>query len=112
MKEKESVNVNWQTLFAVIPIIHLWACYRIEKLRLFLIICVAMIVIEFLIAFAIYDDQGLRNFYGINEEGEPLYEPLDYRITVLEIAIFVPVFIVLIRKWSKEWNEKLSKASS
>lgn len=38
MVKKEPVSVNWQTLFILIPIVDLWASYRVEKLRLYLLI--------------------------------------------------------------------------
>jgi len=38
MTKKEPVSVNWQTLLILIPIVDLLAVYRVEKLRLYLLI--------------------------------------------------------------------------
>ena len=108
MVEKEPVSINWQTLFAIIPIINLWACYRIEKLRLYLIVIIAILVVEFLITQMILDEQDFDCFWGIIEC------EMDERTTFLAIVLFgieSGISIVLVRKWSLEWNSKISKNS-
>ena len=85
MVKQEPVNVNWQTLFCIIPYVWIWAFYRIEKLRLGIIIAIgtaaASISIGMLIPFP----------YGL--------------IGNLIISISVPIYFI--RKWSHEWNKKL-----
>ena len=106
MVKKEPVSVNWQTLFAIIPIINLWACYRIEKLRLYLLVIIAILVVEFLVVALIFPE-NFDAFYGLTESEQPI----DNSIYILEIGVEVAISIVLIRKWSKEWNESISKNS-
>ena len=106
MVKKEPVSVNWQTLFTIIPIINLWACYRIEKLRLYLLVIVALLVIEFLVVALIFPER-FDAFYGLTESEQPI----DNSIFILEIGIEMGISIVLIRKWSKEWNGSISKNS-
>ena len=104
MIEKKPASINWQTLFVIIPIINLWACYRIEKLRLYLIVIIAMIVVEFLVVALIFPE-NFDTFYGLTET-----EPYN-RIIILEIGVEVAISIVLIRKWTKEWNSKIAENS-
>lgn len=108
MVKKEPVSVNWQTLFAIIPIINLWACYRIEKLRLYLIVIIAMLAVEFLITLMIFDEQDFDCFWSLIECEQTPYDRL---VMYLEIVVSSAISIVLIRKWTKEWNSKISKNS-
>jgi len=95
MVEKKPVSVNWQTLFAIIPIIDLWAAYRVEKLGLYIIFIIAMAVVSFIVGFV----EGLM-FLGFSDASSWIM-PL----------IGVVISIYLIRKWSEEWNEKFQKDS-
>jgi len=106
--EKEPVNVNWQTLFAIIPVINLWACYRIEKLSLYLIVIIAILVVEFLITQVILDEQDFGCFWGLIEC--EMNDRITYLISVL-LVIEAGISIALIRKWSKEWNSKTAENS-
>ncbi len=108
MVKKEPVSINWQTLFAIIPIIGLWACYRIEKLRLYLIVIIAMLAVEFYITLMIFDEQDFDCFWGLIECEQTPYEPL---VMYLETVVSFAISIVLIRKWTREWNSKISKNS-
>jgi len=101
MVRKEPVSVNWQTLFIIIPIIDLWATYRIEKLRLYLLISVAVIVTELIIEFSIF---GVDSFLMEQDEMSG-QSSLQLAFILIEIGIS----IILVRKWSREWNEKVSK---
>ena len=105
MVEKIPVNINWQTLFMIIPIINLWAMYRIEKLRLFLLVVIAMAVVEFLGGTLIFGDVWTDYYLGeANTEG---LDGFSSAVILVEIGIS----IVLVRKWSKEWNSKISENS-
>ncbi len=108
MVEKEPVNINWQTLFAIIPVINLWACYRIEKLRLYLIVIIAILVVEFLITQVTLDEQDFECYWGLIEC--EMNNRITYLISVL-LVIEAVISIVLLRKWSQEWNAKLAKNS-
>jgi len=108
MVEKKSVIVNWQILFAIIPVINLWACYRIEKLRLYLLVIIAILVVEFLITQATLDEQDFECYWGLIEC--EMNDRITYLISVL-LVIEAGISIVLIRMWSKEWNSKITKNS-
>ncbi len=109
MVVKESVNVNWQTIFAIIPVIDLWAAYRIEKLRLYLLVNIAMIVVGFLGGGLIFGD-GFYDYYFGEEITDKQVQDYNTFSTVGEL-IAIGISIVLIRKWSKEWNGKIAENS-
>ncbi len=70
------VNIGWQMFFSVLPIVWIWAAYRIEKLRKALLIFIpSSILISLFVPF-----------------------PLSL------ISIVIPVYFMW--KWSKQWNER------
>ena len=84
MVEQKPVNVNFQMLFSVLPLIWIWAFYRIEKLRMgivFLIIVTGLgIAVQMLLPFP----YGLIISYGI--------------------SLGVPIWFI--RKYSIKWNSR------
>ena len=86
--KKEFVNINFQTILAVIPIVDLWATYRIEKFRFW-----CGILAGFLLGFSV--DETLRYPYNV----------------IVIVVIEMPITAYLMRKWSKEWNAKFSSAN-
>ena len=83
--KKSKVNIDWQSVFAIIPFVNLYAAYRIQKLRKFL-----LIFIPFTLAL---------NF------GVAIFIPYPYSWPIAA-AILIPVEIYYMRKWSRQWNEK------
>jgi len=104
--KKEPVSVNWQTLFILIPIVDLIAAYRVEKLRLYLLIFlvgfgVGSIILEMLVS---PEDYFLDEF----TDSDDLITEETWEIEIAIILASYALAIILIRKWSKEWNEKLT----
>ena len=102
MVKQEFVSTLWQCFFMIIPIVNFWAAWRIEKLRLFLIINMAIflcgsIVIEIFFPGELLGDGPL------SDEADQL----NFAIWIIGIIID----IIIIRKWSNEWNTKLSVTS-
>lgn len=83
--KREPVNINIQTILALIPIVDFWAAYRIEKLRFWCLLFVGFFVFGIVI-------------------GMILPEPYN---TIISILIVLPVQAYLLRSWSKEWNAKI-----
>ena len=90
MVEKKPVSVNWQTLFILIPVIDLWAAYRVEKLGRYILLIIALAVVSFIVGFV----EGFL-FFGMSDF-----------FTWIVILVGVVISIILIRSWSTEWNEK------
>ena len=95
MVEKKPVSVNWQTLFILIPIIDLWAAYRIEKLGRYVLFIIAMIIVGFIVGFV----EGLI-FLGTSDF-----------FSWIVVVVGMVISIILIRSWSEEWNRKFEKDS-
>jgi len=106
---KEQVSVNWQSLSVIIILIDLFAAYRVEKLRLFLLIFylgfgLGSVILEALLfPEAYFSDEFLESSDLFTEDF------LGIGLTIRLIAIGLA--IILIRKWSREWNERVSHAS-
>ena len=86
VSKKKFVNINIQTILALIPIVDLWAAYRIEKFRFWY----GLLVGFFLFGFSI--DETLRYPYNV----------------IVIMIIEIPIAVYLMRKWSKEWNAQFS----
>ena len=101
MAKKKPVNLTIQTIYIFIPILSLIALYRVEKLRWGILIAILFSLVGWSIDFSFgVDDDAFVNFFisGANTLYGILY--------LILIATQVAVFIYLIRKWSREWNNK------
>jgi len=103
MVEKKPVSINWQMIFVLIPLLDLYASYRIQKLRLWLLIfLVGNGIVAILMDYAIfgipYHDLITKAHYL---DPDIMYIHVLYVIVTLGIAVFI------IRTWSISWNKKL-----
>ena len=89
LKSHSWVSLRDQTIFSVIPFLNLWAAYRIEKLLWFVLVLIGISVINFGVTFVIL---------------------FPFSIAVY-IAIYVILVIYFMRKWTIEWNGKVSLGS-
>jgi len=86
--KREPVNVNTQTVLAVIPIVDFWAAYRIQKFRLWCLLYVGLLALNVPIEMVL---------------------PYPYGLTIA-IIVDVSLVIYLMRKWSNEWNALISSS--
>ena len=85
MVSQQPVSIGWQTVFMFVPYVWIYAFYRIEKLRMGIVLVLISI--------------------GINT-GIQMLLPFPYGLAVsLAVTILLPVRFL--RKWSREWNSKL-----
>lgn len=80
---KKSVNLTRQTIYAVIPILDLYAAYKIEKLTLYFVIILSIGI-------------GVGSIFE-------LLLPYPYHY-IMSVVVLIPIAVFLIRKWSKKWN--------
>ena len=101
MAKNNPVNLTVQTIYIFIPFLSLLALYRVEKLRL-------GIMISVLFSLGIW---GIDSYFGGEDAVDAFIENgdnLEYvLISIVYFAIQLGVFVYLIRKWSRQWNEKL-----
>ena len=108
MPAKGKVSLPVQTVFCMIPIMYMFAAYRIKKLRKYLTIMILVIAIPVSIASSVFlptDDEGLDGFmnlmtyyYGIDDDQFIFF--IGVQIGSILFAIF------LMRRWSNLWNEQ------
>ena len=111
MPARGKVSILWQIVFVVfIPILDLWAFYRIQKLRKYLLyvyvpqIAVGLIVVVFFISMA-FEEDGMQK---VTEFSDNLNEnELLLTITSTVIGLGLTIFsIYLIATWSERWNKQ------
>ena len=102
MVAKGPVSVNRQTVFSVIPILAIWATYRIQKARIFLLI--------FWLGFGTVGITHDVAQLGIDHywDGElPFDDPAYLAIFMAIVALEFGLRVYFVRKWSREWNERI-----
>ena len=110
MPAKGPVSIIWQIIFTFIPILDLWAFYRIKKLRrffLYVIVPGIAIMLGFLVLilgntdFSNFDDPTFDPFL----QDDPTMIAMNIASPIIEVG-FQILSIYLVYTWSKEWNQK------
>ncbi|MGH1521957.1 MAG: hypothetical protein ACRBB2_06270 [Nitrosopumilus sp.] len=111
MTGENKVSILWQIIFVLfVPIVGIWAFYRIKKLQKFLLFVVlpSIALISFFlipIAFLTLDEQdNLESEYGVIQDFEG-YGFLVIGIFTGSMAL-TAWEIYLILKWSEDWNKQ------
>jgi len=99
------VSLTRQTIFVLIPVLDLIAFYKIKKLRKYLLIVYLGVVG---IASTAYSMVVTPESWAFNDNYDPnfMMDPESWALTFPMIAITYAISIYLVRKWSREWNEK------
>ena len=87
---REIYSVNIQMILSIIPFVDLWAAYRIEKLRLWVLLWIGMILMGSVL--------------------ELIVDPVTQSIIGIVIGILIAVF--LMRHFTIEWNKKIDESKS
>ena len=107
------MSVLWQIIFVVfIPILDLWAFYRIKKLKKYLLFVYApQLLIGGIIA-------GLIMGVAFEENGIEKLENFSEDLEANELALIIPSIVMgmgftifsiyLIATWSEKWNKEIS----
>ncbi len=108
MVDKKPVSVDWQSLFILIPIIDLWAEYRVEKFRIyFFVFWVGAGIVETVVLWSVMGDR-----FWIDEGWYFFNDPTGATVQFTMMVVHAVISVYFIRSWSKEWNAKLSTVSS
>ena len=100
MIKKEPVSIRRQTIYAVLPFLDLYAAYRVQRLRWYLLITIGFGVLSSIVQFVLTPEIYTN---PQSHGSEPVYI-ISY---VLGIVASIVLSIYLIRRWSHRWNEKL-----
>jgi len=101
MVKQKSVKVAWQVVFMFIPFVSLWAFYRIQKLRLCLLIIIGIYIIALIII-------GITFGFAVSLTEMPDVSLINTSSIAVSIAIQL-LAIYLVVKWSRNWNRKFSQ---
>ena len=94
MPSKGPVNINRQTIHAIIPGLDCLAAKQINKLRRHSIIGFSIVIV------AGFGGYGIAYFFN-------QYNIVTLAIVVIIVAgVYFPIAAYLMRKWSIEWNKK------
>ncbi len=100
--KRKQYSVTRQMILIIFPILDLWASYRIQKLRWYLLIfLLGFGIVWTVVDWAIYGD----SFW--NEDTSLLPDTSSIVIYFLEIVIQIIVAMILIRKWTIKWNKRI-----
>jgi formate hydrogenlyase subunit 3/multisubunit Na+/H+ antiporter MnhD subunit len=107
MPAKGKVSLPVQTVFCIIPILDMYAAYRVKRLRKYLVIMILLVAIPTAIVdsimFPISNPDVMEGF----NEFLTFFYGVDNNHFVFSIATWagsVLVAIYLVRRWSKQWN--------
>ena len=98
MIDKKPVNVWLQMIFAVIPILDIFASYKIQKLRLGILFFWAGGSIVQIVQFFVFFGEEYYISFGQFQARLP-------ESVILFTIIFAILKVIVMRKWSKKWNE-------
>lgn len=111
MPAKGKVSILWQILFVVfVPILDLWAFYRIQKLRRYLLyvyvpqIAVAIVIVVFVVNM-VFEENSLEKVSKFSEDLDGNEILLTVASTVIGLG-FTILSIYLIATWSEKWNKQ------
>jgi len=84
--KRKVYSVNIQMILSIIPVVDLWAAYRIEKLRLWVLFWIGMFIVGFLVGLIVVD-------YTAS--------------TIINLLISIPIAVFLMRHFTIEWNKDI-----
>ena len=107
MVKDEPVSLMHQTIYCIIPILDIYAAYRVKRLRKYLIIMILVGIPVSIADSVIFPDtdktfdgflQFLTFYYGTDTN--------HFAVSIVKWIGTVLLAIYLVRRWSKQWNRK------
>ncbi|HET6517468.1 MAG TPA: hypothetical protein VFG25_04525 [Nitrosopumilaceae archaeon] len=106
MVKLKPVSIKRQTIFALIPSIDIWAFYRIQKLRKFILIVLSL---GFAFAPISLSVSASIDMSTVTSPLDLYTNPIFLLYVISSIGTLHVTLVYFIRKWSKEWNEKVQR---
>lgn len=110
MVKHESVNINLQMIISLLPIVGLFAYYRVQKLWKFIAISilvnigVSIIILLVSVVMVTFGDSSTSDMVSNMANIIQIFQ--DPAVNVILIVGGIAMEIYLIRRWSKKWNEQ------
>ena len=109
MVKDEPVSLMRQTIYAIIPILDIYASYRVKRLRKYLLI---MILVSIGIGIAHYAAFPSMTVNQFSDEMQPLWFDMSFMaVWLAETISSILLAVYLIRHWSKQWNKKFESST-
>ncbi len=107
MVKNEPVSLTRQTIYCIIPILDMYAAYRIKRLRKYLAIMLLVAIPISITASVLFshDADFEEGFYQFMT----YYYGVDTNHFIFSIAVQIGTILLaiyLIRRWSKQWNKQ------
>ncbi len=112
MVKDEPVSLTRQTIYCIIPILDMYAAYRVKALRKYLLIMI-LVAVPVSIADSVLFPDKVNTFVGFLQF-LTFYYGIDTNHFVASIIMWmgtVLLAIYLIRRWSKQWNKKFKSST-
>ena len=108
MVKNEPVSLTRQTIYCVIPVMDMYAAYKVKRLRKYLVLMILLVGVPTSVAdyFLFHHEkdlaEGFVNFmtYYYDVSTSQFVFSIGIQIVTVLFAIF------LIRRWSKQWNSQ------
>ena len=109
MVEEKEVSVGWQMFFMIIPLVNIWAFYRIRKFWLGIVGTTALFLIPTLLIFQSFAEPVAESivYSGNMDSAITYFESLNL-VLKIESVLQLALMIFLVRRWSMSWNESIS----
>jgi len=106
MVENKPVSLTRQTIYCLIPVLDMYAAYKVKRLRKYLVIMMLVVAVPVSIADYILFPHEIDAWEGFVNVMTYYYD-VDTNQFVFSIAVQIVTIlfaIFLIRRWSKQWN--------
>ena len=106
MVKNEPVSLTRQTIYCLIPVLDMYAAYKVKRLRKYLVIMMLVVAVPVSIADYILFPHEIDAWEGFVNVMTYYYD-VDTNQFVFSIAVQIGTIlfaIFLIRRWSKQWN--------
>lgn len=108
--KEEPVSMTRQTIYCIIPILDIYAAYRVKRLRWYLLIMLLAVGVPLSITESILfppdGDASLEEF--ANFWLFYYNEPDHFVFSIAAWIVTMAVAIFLIRRWSAQWNQRFA----
>ena len=105
MVKEEPVSLLRQTIYCLLPILDMYAAYKIRRLRRYLLIMIFLVGIPLSIISSVSVSYVML---AGTESFTPFLENIPLLISLASYVGSILIAIYLVRKWSKQWNLRFS----
>ena len=109
MVKDEPVSLRRQTIYAIIPILDLYAAYKVKRLRKYLLITILVGIGIAIANYAAFPSMSTSEISG--EFALEMFSDTNKVVSVAEIIGQLLLQIYLVRRWSKQWNQKFESST-